>query len=149
MNKNLLRKDLRLFWHYEEKVYPISDSVIITELWVDFWHDKGGIQMSVAATAKDFIVNFQRGHIVVRYDVVPEDSPFAGEVFCIFEDLKPSSVHIDPLTVWDPGNDQVEFQIRANCTMRWTYLAKEIKAHHEWERKSRMTIGNKDEEQKD
>lgn len=131
MNKKLLKRELRLFWHYEDEVFPISDSVIITELWTDFLHDKGGIQMVVAATAKDFIVNFQRGTIDVRYNVIPEDSPFAGELFCIFKDLKPSSVHIDPLTVWDPGNSLVEFQIRANCTIQWFYLEEEIKKHFE------------------
>ena len=134
MYKRVFQKDIQLFWTIEEKTYPISDLVTISEMSTEFRNGKSNITLRCSSAAKNFIINFQRGKIEARYNVVPEDSPFAGEPFCTIVDMKPSWNHIEPLTSWDAKkNDEIEFVIRVNCTIGWGYLKKEIQEHEEWQ----------------
>ena len=139
MYKRVFQKDVQLFWTLENKTYPISDLVTISDISTDFWRDgKSYVVFVCSSAAKNFLVNFQRGTIEARYNVFPEDSPFAGEPFCIIKDMKPSSTHIKPLTSWDANkNDEIEFVIGVNCHIAWRYLAKEIQEHFEWQEERR------------
>ena len=134
MYRRIYQDGLRLFWTIDTKTYPISDLVSISELSTEFRNSKGYIVFKVSSAAKNFIINFQRGTIEARYDVVPEDSPFAGETFLTITDMKPSNVHIRPVTSWDATiNDEVVFEFGVNCMVEWGYLEKEIKEHYEWQ----------------
>lgn len=134
MYKKVFLKDIRLFWMVDDATYPISDLVAISEISTEFRNGKSFVTFIVSSAAKNFIINFQRGTIAVRYDVVPEDSPFAGESFLTIADMKPSRNYIHPLTSWDAKkNDEVVFELSVNCMVSWGYLKKEIDEHNEWQ----------------
>ena len=138
MNKRVFQRDIQLFWTLEGKTFPISDLVTISEMSTEFRNGKSYITLRCSSAAKNFIINFQRGTIEARYNVVPEDSPWAGESFCTISDMKPSSSRIKPLTSWDANkNDEIEFVIGVNCHIAWRYLAKEIQEHFEWQEERR------------
>lgn len=152
MYKRVFQKDIRLFWTIEGETYPISDLVTIHDISTDFWRDgKSYVEFTCSSAAKNFLVNFQRGTIEARYNVFPEDSPFAGEPFCIIRDMKPASTHIKPLTSWDAWKtkDEVEFTITANCKVSWTYLKEEIEKHFVWQEERRKNEDAKETDPSD
>lgn len=146
MNKKIYKDDLRLFWLIDDEIIPLGRDVRITEMSTEFGNGRSFIELEISSAAKKFIVQFQRGKIEVRHSMVAEDSPFSGELFCVFQDLNPSWNRLDGLMDWIEPKEEVKFFVRANCIILWPHLKEEIDEYKIWQEEQRK---NEDAEETD
>lgn len=118
MIEKLMKKNIVLFWHHEDLVEHISDSISITHI-----HPRYGmlatIQFECRVQGHSFFLQ-PRGYIEARYVLVGDASnPYTGDLICTINDLKYISFGVAGFTQFKPSKDEILFTLRVEASVIW------------------------------
>ena len=115
----LTNLSMSMFWYKgNNEIVPLVRMVGVKKI-VDREDGMATVTFSIHPSAVEFVTGMKTGHVEIRFNAIPLDSPFAGMRFADLTDIVPIQVSVEEITSLDVMEKEMFFIVMAKCRIAW------------------------------